>query len=85
MLQNEINVAAAMTKLNPKLVFLDISLNTLDGPLIASIINGHGLSNKYIVTMSASVANKKAVSEDNFLLKPLTKEKVFEKIKSILG
>lgn len=77
------DVAATIAKVKPKIVFLGISLNTLDGPLIASIINGHGIPNSRIITMSASASNKKAVSEENFLLKPLTKEMVLEKVKAI--
>ncbi len=83
-LKNEIKAAQAVEKITPQLVFLDISLNALDGPIIASIINGHNIPNSRIVTMSADIKNKKSVNAENFLLKPLTKEMVMGKIQEIL-
>lgn len=83
-LQNEINASQAMLNIKPKIIFLDISLNTLDGPLVASILNGNNFDSKYIISMSADKKYKKSINEENFLLKPLTKDMVMNKIQEVL-
>ena len=83
-LQNEMNALQALQNIRPDLIFLDISLNTLDGPLIASILTGNNYDDARIISMSAEAKFKKSINVDNFLLKPLTKEMVFEKIKQVL-
>jgi two-component SAPR family response regulator len=83
-LQNELMAAQAMQNVKPVLIFLDISLNTLDGPLVASILNGNNYEEWRIIPMSAEPKFKKAINSDNFLLKPLTKEVVFAKINELL-
>lgn len=83
-LQNEVNAALALKKISPAIVFLDISLNTLDGPLVATILNGNDFDESRIISMSASAKNKGSINPDNFLTKPLTKEAVFNKIEEVL-
>jgi two-component SAPR family response regulator len=83
-LQNEMNVVTALVAVKPEVIFLDISLNTLDGPLIASIIHGNNFNSNRIISMSAEPRYKKAIDPDNFLIKPLTKDVVLSKIKQIL-
>lgn len=84
-LQNEINAAQALKNIQPDLVFLDIALNSLDGPLIATILNGNDFDDSKIISMSANPKFKNSINIENFLLKPLTKESVFNKIKEKLN
>lgn len=84
-LQNEVNAAQALKKINPAVIFLDISLNTLDGPIVATILNGNDFDDSRIISMSASSKNKGSINTANFLQKPLTKDMVFNKIKEVLG
>jgi len=84
-LQNELNVTRVLEKMKPDLILLDVSLNSLDGPFIASIIGGSENGNIPIVYISSDKKNEKIISNDNFLLKPFTKEIIFNKIKEVLS
>lgn len=83
-LQNELNITRTLEKLRPDLIFLDISLNSLDGPLVASIIQSSGDGAIPIVYISANPKNFKSINPDDFILKPFTKESIFNKIKQKL-
>lgn len=84
LLQNEVNAAQMVEKVKPQLIFLDISLNSLDGPLIATILSGNNFDESRIISMSANPKYKNSINPENFLLKPLTKDSVFKKIKEVL-
>jgi two-component SAPR family response regulator len=84
-LQNELNIVPTLEKMKPDLIFLDISLNSLDGPLVASIIGGMENGNIPIVYISADKKNSKIIEVDDFILKPFTREMIFNKIKEKLS
>ena len=84
-LKNEANVTAALDRVQPSVIFLDIALNFLDGPLVASIIHGHGYEDTPIIPMSSDAKNRRLLESEHFLVKPLNKETVLRKIKEVLG
>lgn len=84
-LQNELNITRTLDKLKPDLIFLDVALNSLDGPLVASIIGGTENGNIPIVYISADKKNGNIILNDDFLLKPFSKEMIFNKIKEKLS
>ena len=84
-LQNELNITRTLDKVKPDLILLDVTLNSLDGPLVASIIGGTENGNVPIIYISADKKNRHIILSDDFLMKPFTKEIIFEKIKEKLG
>lgn len=84
-LQNELNITRTLERLTPDLILLDVTLNSLDGPLVASIIGGTQNGNIPIVYISADKKNSKVINAEDLLLKPFTKEIIFNKIKERLS
>lgn len=84
-LQNELNVSRTLERLTPDLILMDVALNSLDGPLVASIIGGTDNGNIPIVYISSNKKNAQIIDADDFLLKPFTKETVYNKIKEKLS
>lgn len=84
-LQNELNISRTLEKLNPDLILLDVLLNSLDGPYVASIIGGTNNGNIPIVYISSDKKNEMVISSEHFILKPFTKEIIFNKIKEVLS
>lgn len=84
-LQNELNITRTLEKMKPSLILLDITLNSLDGPLVASIIGGTANGNVPIVYISADKKNANIIDAEDFMLKPFSKEMIFNKIKEKLS